>query len=131
VRITDVTTIKLRYRMDVAMADAIHYMPERPTLLVHVHTDEGIVGLGEAAAYGGYLESTEALNPGGAADDAAGPRSLPGRAVVEHDDDPRPPAGRRGMLLMAVSGVDIALWDIIGQATKTPLYRCLAGIGSG
>ncbi|MEJ7653437.1 MAG: hypothetical protein WKH64_08920 [Chloroflexia bacterium] len=43
--ITDVTTTKLCYRMSVPMADAIHYMPERSLLLVHVHTDEGIVGL--------------------------------------------------------------------------------------
>src|SRR5688572_13942390 len=59
--ITDVTTIKLHYDMPIAMADAIHYMPARPALLVQVHTDEGIVGLGEAAAYGGFLESTEAI----------------------------------------------------------------------
>jgi L-alanine-DL-glutamate epimerase-like enolase superfamily enzyme len=31
--------------------------------------------------------------------------------------------GRRGAVLMAMSGVDIALWDIIGQAVQTPLYR--------
>jgi L-alanine-DL-glutamate epimerase-like enolase superfamily enzyme len=62
--ITDVTTIRLRFPMSIAMADAIHYMPDRPTLLVQVHTDEGIVGLGEAAAYGGFLESTEAIITG-------------------------------------------------------------------
>src|SRR4051812_8408726 len=64
VKITDVTTIKLSYDMPVPMADAIHYMPSRPTLLVQVHTDAGIVGLGESAAYGGFLESTEALVTG-------------------------------------------------------------------
>ena len=31
--------------------------------------------------------------------------------------------GRRGAVLMGLSGIDIALWDIIGQATRTPLYR--------
>ncbi|HVL24806.1 MAG TPA: mandelate racemase/muconate lactonizing enzyme family protein, partial [Thermomicrobiales bacterium] len=35
--------------------------------------------------------------------------------------------GRRGMLMMAISGIDIALWDIIGQATRTPLFRLLGG----
>lgn len=59
--ITDVTTIKLRYEMPIPMADAIHYMPARPLLLVQVHTDEGIVGMGESAAYSGSLESMEAL----------------------------------------------------------------------
>lgn len=29
--------------------------------------------------------------------------------------------------MMALSGIDIALWDIIGQATHTPLYRLLGG----
>jgi L-alanine-DL-glutamate epimerase-like enolase superfamily enzyme len=46
VQITDVTTIKLRFPMSVPMADAIHYMPERPTLLVEVQSVEGLVGLG-------------------------------------------------------------------------------------
>jgi L-alanine-DL-glutamate epimerase-like enolase superfamily enzyme len=31
------------------------------------------------------------------------------------------------MLMQAISGVDIALWDLIGQATRTPLYRLLGG----
>ena len=60
-QITDVTTIKLLYPMAAPMADAIHYMPERPLLLVQVHTDDGIIGIGEAAVYGGFMESTEAL----------------------------------------------------------------------
>ena len=46
-RITEVTTLKLRFSMDTPMADAIHYMPERNLLLVQITTDDGLVGLGE------------------------------------------------------------------------------------
>src|SRR5215207_3063947 len=51
VRITEVSTLKLRFSMATPMADAIHYMPERNLLLVQVATDDGLVGLGECAAY--------------------------------------------------------------------------------
>lgn len=126
-RITDIETVKLRYAMDRPMADAIHYMPARPTLLVRVHTDAGITGLGEAAAYGGSLDSMEAVIC----------NEL--RAIVVGEDPfaveriwskmaTRPhQRGRRGMLMMAISGVDIAIWDIVAQALKTPLYRLLGG----
>jgi L-alanine-DL-glutamate epimerase-like enolase superfamily enzyme len=125
--ITDVTTIKLRASMDVAMADAIHYMPERPTLLVQVHTDQGIVGLGEAAAYGGFLESTESLIGGELRRTILGEDPFRVEKLWQMMYTRASQRGRRGMLMQAISGVDIALWDIIGQATGTPLYRLLGG----
>jgi len=125
--ITDVTTIKLRYPMDVAMADAIHYMPNRPALLVQVHTDEGIVGLGEAAAYGGFLESTEALVLGELRRTILGEDPFRVEKLWQMMATRAQQRGRRGMLMMAISGIDIALWDIVGQATRTPLYRLLGG----
>ena len=125
--ITDVTTIKLRFPMTIAMADAIHYMPARPTLLVQVHTDEGIVGLGEAAAYGGFLESTEAIITGELRRTIVGEDPFRVEKLWQMMATRAHQRGRRGMLMMAISGVDIALWDIIGQATRTPLYRLLGG----
>lgn len=127
VRITDVTTIKLRYTMPVPLADAIHYMPERTALLVQVHTDAGIVGLGEAAAYGGSLESIEAIvhhdvRPAVLGEDPFRVEKLWAKMAT-----PAHQRGGRGLLVMAISGVDIALWDIVGQATRTPLYRLLGG----
>ena len=44
VRITEVSTLKLRFSMATPMADAIHYMPERNLLLVQITTDDGLVG---------------------------------------------------------------------------------------
>jgi L-alanine-DL-glutamate epimerase-like enolase superfamily enzyme len=127
VQITDVTTIKLRFPMSVPMADAIHYMPERPTLLVQVHTDEGLVGLGEAAAYGGFLDSTEALILGELRRTILGQDPFRVEKLWQMMATRAQQRGRRGMLMMAISGVDIALWDLIGQATRTPLYRLLGG----
>ncbi|GAC1362782.1 MAG: mandelate racemase/muconate lactonizing enzyme family protein [Herpetosiphon sp.] len=126
-KITDVTTIKLRCPMQVPMADAIHYMPDRPTLLVQVHTDEGLVGLGEAAAYGGFLESIETLITGELRQTIIGQDPFRVEKIWQMMAARAQQRGRRGMLMMAISGIDIALWDIIGQATHTPLYRLLGG----
>jgi len=35
--------------------------------------------------------------------------------------------GRKGMVVEAISGIDIALWDIMGKATKQPVYNLLGG----
>lgn len=126
-RITDVTTIKLIYTMDRPMADAIHYMPARPTMLVQVHTDAGLVGLGESAAYGGSLESMDALIRGELRAAILGEDPFTVERLWSRMATRAHQRGRRGMLMMGISGVDIALWDIIGQATNTPLYRLLGG----
>ncbi len=35
--------------------------------------------------------------------------------------------GRRGVVIMAMSGIDLALWDIRGQHAGLPVYRLLGG----
>ena len=126
-RITDVSTIRLRYTVPTPMADAIHFMPERNLLLVQVATDDGRVGIGEAAAFGGSLESVEAvvlhdLRPSLVGEDPFTVERLWSRMARRSHQ-----RGSRGLLMMAISGIDIALWDLIGQATGTPLYRLLGG----
>lgn len=126
-RITDVTTITVRYRMDLPMADAIHYMPERVTVIVQVHTDTGLVGLGEAACYGGNAASIETLIRGELRSTVVGCDPFEVERLWSMMATRAQQRGRRGMLMMAISGVDIALWDLIGKATNTPLYRLLGG----
>lgn len=35
--------------------------------------------------------------------------------------------GRKGLILEAISGIDIAIWDIMGKATGQPVYNLLGG----
>jgi D-arabinonate dehydratase len=127
VRIVDVTTMKLSYVMETPMADAIHYMPQRPLLIVQVHTDEGITGIGEAASYGGDLQSLESLVLNTLKPVILGRDPFQVERLWQMMAGRPHQRGSRGMLPMAISGIDIANWDIIGQATKTPLYRLLGG----
>ena len=127
-RITEVATIKLRYAMETPMADAIHlHAGADGAVWSRSQPTTGIVGLGECAAYGGSLDSMERvilddLRPTLLGEDPFHVERLWSRMARRSHQ-----RGRRGMLMQAISGVDIALWDIIGQATQTPLYRLLGG----
>src|SRR6266699_568261 len=35
--------------------------------------------------------------------------------------------GRQGAVIQAMSGVEIALWDLVGKATGRPVYQLLGG----
>jgi L-alanine-DL-glutamate epimerase-like enolase superfamily enzyme len=51
-----------------------------------------------------------------------------GRAhYVEREGRTFPIIGRRGVTISAMSGVDIALWDLLGKSLDQPLWRLLGG----
>ena len=126
-KITDISVINLSFPVDPPMADAIHLIPARNLVLVQVHTDAGITGMGEAASYGGPMESTatvimKELRPRLIGEDPFKVEYLWRKMAI-----PSHQHGRGGILFAAISGIDIALYDIIGQATKMPLYKLLGG----
>jgi galactonate dehydratase len=92
-------------------------------LLVKIHTDEGIVGLGESGAWG-YLEASEQVIQKFA-------RYLQGQdpRTIEHHWQYMVRAFYfRGAAIMgAVSAIDIALWDIKAKALGVPIHSLLGG----
>jgi L-alanine-DL-glutamate epimerase-like enolase superfamily enzyme len=95
--------------------------------LVRITTDDGLVGWGECFAYGATLAVCdvvdEALAPLVAGQD-------PTRIELLLDRMHRALMiwGRRGLAMMAVSGVELALWDLLGKARGTPVYQLLGGL---
>ncbi len=93
-------------------------------LLVRVETDAGLVGWGEAFGHGAIPATTAAMESlvapwmiGRDAADIAGTMRAAQQAMHLY--------GRGGPVTYALSGVDIALWDLAGKAAGLPLHRLL------
>lgn len=126
-KIRDVRTLAVEYTLPTPVFDANYMMATKPALLVEVETDAGLVGLGEAAHFGGPLVSTttvieQELRPHLLGQD---PREverlweLMHRRAYKH--------ARGGIVIAAISGIDIALWDLRGKMAGMPLWRLLGG----
>src|SRR5215469_9162940 len=96
------------------------------TLLVKVETDAGITGWGEAfphriwRAVKSLIETLIAPACIGADPTAIGPLM---HRLMRHTYG----VGRAGPVMYALSGLDIALWDILGKAANLPVYKLLGG----
>jgi L-alanine-DL-glutamate epimerase-like enolase superfamily enzyme len=92
--------------------------------LIAVHTDEGVVGLGSVftndALVRAALQVLEPLYKGESA--------LEPERVSEKLHQNMFWLGRGGSITHAISGIDIALWDILGKATGQPVGRLLGGV---
>jgi L-alanine-DL-glutamate epimerase-like enolase superfamily enzyme len=126
-RIASVTTYRVDYPLDAPMADALHYIPSRAALLVEVATDDGTVGIGESAIYGGNGSVTEALihdvlAPRILGEDVRQPERLWDRLLW-----PSHQLGNGGALVMGLSGLDVAAWDLMARHARLPLWRLLGG----
>jgi len=96
------------------------------TLLVRVETDEGIVGYGDAFSYN-CRQAVKAALDHMIAPIAIG-RDAGDIAGLSHDlQKALHLFGRYGITIFALSGLDIALWDIAGKAAGVPLHRLLGG----
>lgn len=128
-KITDVKTIRLRAQIppDGQVFSRSGVRNSRSATLVQVNTDEGIFGLGSCSGNGELIEVIVAkvLKPLLIGMDPTDIDAIWDKAYVRggHKE-----FGTRGIGVVALSGVDVALWDILGKARGVPLYRLLGGM---
>ena len=121
-KIADIRTIALSCPCDPPYASAAGVQNRRGALLVEIETDSGIVGLGEAGLGGGATATVidKDLKPLLVGADPLMIEGLWQKMFMRTRQ-----YGRRGVVMQAISGIDIALWDIAGKVAKLPVYRLL------
>src|ERR671937_1102029 len=101
-------------------------------LVVEIHTDEGIVGVGETdtnpwvARACIQARGTHCMGLG-LEEMLLGADPLEPEAVWQRLYTGSKMTGRRGALICALGALDMALWDIKGQALGVPVFELLGG----
>jgi len=98
-----------------------HYMD---VLVVTVETVDGAVGVGEALSYGG-VDTVASAVVKMLAPLIVGQESYGVRSLWEKMYKATYRLGRRGLVISAISGVDTALWDLLGKELGAPVYKLL------
>ena len=92
-----------------------------PGFTVEISTDKGVTGYGNGGAGGGMVVTDHLAKLLRNEDPFNVERiwDICWRSTMHY--------GRMGVTMNAISGVDLALWDIIGKARGVPVYRLIGG----
>ncbi|MEE9275798.1 MAG: mandelate racemase/muconate lactonizing enzyme family protein [bacterium] len=101
-------------------------------LVVKVHTDEGITGIGMGTAVAPVREAAKVFQAGFAdlliGEDPLRPeRLLEKMTRTTHQRTAYERGWPRGSIVTAAAAIDTALWDIMGRAAGLPIYKILGG----
>ena len=121
-KIIDIRAIPLSYSCPTPYCSANLMQTRRGAVLVEVETDDGLVGIGEAGTGGGVTQSFIAKD---IAPMLIGEDPLMIEGLWQKMFARTRQYGRRGIVMHAISGIDIALWDLAGKVAKLPVYRLL------
>ncbi len=126
-KISSIKSHVLRYELDKELGYSQQYYKHRTAHLVEVETDDGITGWGECFGPGNIALANKyivekVIQPLIIGEDPINKEYIWHKVYNLLRD-----SGQKGMPIQALSGIDIALWDILAKKAKLPLYQLLGG----
>ena len=126
-KITDVKSHVIQYPLVEKLGYSQMYFDRRTAHIVEVITDEGIHGFGEAFGGGHVALANKVIVEQVIRPMILGKDPLDRERIWHYVYNFLRDHGQKGMPIQALSGVDIALWDIAGRFLNQPIYKLLGG----
>jgi D-galactarolactone cycloisomerase len=122
-KVTEVRAYVLEANLSQPFAYSRAWYSARTSMIVEIRTDQGLVGWGEA--YGPARINAaivRAIAPFLVGQDALRTEWIWQEIYARYRDH-----GQKGSIIQALSGIDIALWDLKGKFFNQPVHRLMGG----
>lgn len=126
-KIVKITSHVLQYDLEEELGYSQQYYSKRSCHLVRVETDDGLVGWGECFGPGTVAIANATIVEQVIAPLIIGMDPLDREVIWHFVYNRLRDHGRGGMPIQALSGIDIALWDLAGKSAGLPLHQLLGG----
>ena len=125
-RIKNINTYHLQHKLKEPFGFSQWWYQSRAVMLIEIETDSGVSGWGEAY---GPAAVTKAIVDHYFKPLLLGKNPLEIESLWEFMYRRSLDYGRKGVMIAAISAVDIALWDIKGKTEKKPVCQLLSNSG--
>ncbi len=126
-KITEVISHVLQYELPEELGYSQQYYARRTAHLVEVRTDEGISGWGECFGPGNVAVANKTIVEKVIQPMVLGCDPLDRDVIWHNVYNLLRDHGQKGMPIQALSGVDIALWDLSGKIAGMPISKLIGG----
>lgn len=126
-KITKITSHVLQYDLPERLGYSQQYYDKRSVHLVEVTTDEGVTGWGECFGPGNVALANKTIVEQVIQPMVVGMDPMDRDVIWHKVYNLLRDHGQKGMPMQALSGVDIALWDIAGKVAGLSLSQLIGG----
>ncbi|MEM8553774.1 MAG: mandelate racemase/muconate lactonizing enzyme family protein [Pseudomonadota bacterium] len=126
-KINRITSHVLGYDLPERLGYSQQFYDRRSAHLVEVETDGGVTGWGECFGPGAIALGNKAIVEQVFQPMVLGMDPMDRDVIWHRCYNLTRDHGQKGMVIQALSGIDIALWDIAGQVAGLPIHKLLGG----